>query len=148
MLFVHDRPVGKNMLTDERLAVHARGFTLIEITIAILILTTAVLGIAASTGAMLGPAATAEIEFEALQYVEDRLTSIRIEPRYAKLDSLFAGSETSLPGLPGFTRTTTVSRTRQTLTGGKVLDYTTIVVQVNGPGLPTPLYRKLVVAAP
>lgn len=136
------------MLIHEQPAARAGGFTLVEITIAIMILTTAVLGIAVSTGRMLTPAATAELEFEALQSVEDRLALIRLEPRYGQLDSLFAGSETSLPGMPGFTRTTTVSRTRQTLTGGKVLDFTTIVVTLDGPGLPAPLYRKLVVAAP
>jgi len=140
--------MGEDMLTDDRQAAREGGFTLIEITIAILILTVAVLGIAASTGAMLGPAATAEVNFEALQSTTDRITQIRLEPRYGKLDSLFAKTETSLAGLPGFTRVTTVARTRQTLTGGKVLDFTTVVVTLNGPGLPAPLYRKLVVAAP
>lgn len=136
------------MLTRDEPTMRTGGFTLVEIIIALLILTTAVLGIAASTGKMLAPAATAELEFEALQAVEDRLSLIRLEPRYGDLDSLFAGSETSLPGMPGFTRTTTVTRTQQTLTGGKVLDFTTIVVTLDGPGLPAPLYRKLVVAAP
>ncbi len=126
----------------------AAGFTLIEITIAILILTVAVLGIASSAGRLIAPALSAEADFQALQAVEDRLSRIRMEPRYAKLDSLFAGTQTNLPGLTGYTRTTAVTRTRTTLTGGKVLDYTTLVVTVTGPRLKAPLSRKLVVAAP
>jgi Tfp pilus assembly protein PilV len=125
----------------------AAGFTLIEITIAILILTAAVLGIASSTGKMIAPALSAETNFQALQAVEDRLSLIRMEPRYGKLDSLFAGTQTGLPGITGATRTTTVTRTRTTLTGGKVLDYTTIVVTVTGTRLKVPVSRKLVVAA-
>jgi prepilin-type N-terminal cleavage/methylation domain-containing protein len=126
----------------------AAGFTLIEITIAILILTVAVLGIASSTGKLIAPTLSAEADFQALQAVEDRLSRIRMEPRYGKLDSLFAGTQTGLPGMTGYTRTTTVTRTRTTLTGGKVLDYTTLVVTVTGPRLKAPLSRKLVVAAP
>lgn len=122
------------------------GFTLIEITIAVLILTVAVLGIASSTGKLIGPALTAEADFQALQAVEDRLSRIRLEPRYAKLDSLFAGTQTNLPGMTGYTRTTTVTRTYTTLSGGKILDYTTLVVTVTGPRLKAPVSRKLVVA--
>jgi Tfp pilus assembly protein PilV len=124
------------------------GFTLIEITIAILILTTAVLGIAATTGSMIGPAADAELNFVALQSVEDRLSQIRLDPRYAELDSLYEGTETGLPGLPNITRTTSVTRTRTAQTGGKFWDYTTIVVTLSGGRLTSDVFRKLVLGAP
>lgn len=124
------------------------GFTLIEITIAILILTVAVLGIAQSAGQMITPAISAELEFQALSAVEDRLAFIRLEPRYGVLDSLFAGTESSIAGNDELTRVTAVTRTRQDLGGGKTLDYTTIVVTVNGARLSAPISRKLVMAAP
>jgi prepilin-type N-terminal cleavage/methylation domain-containing protein len=124
------------------------GFTLIEITIAILILTTALLGLGASTGRMIAPAGQAELEFKALQSVEDRLAAIRLEPRYGLLDSLFAGVQSSLPGLTGFTRTTSVTRHQIAQSGAKVLDYTEVVVTVSGPGLINDRYRKLVLGAP
>jgi type II secretory pathway pseudopilin PulG len=124
------------------------GFTLIEITIAILILTAAVLGIAASTGRMIAPTGEAEIEFKALQIIEDRLAAIRLEPRYGVLDSLFSGTQSTLPGLPGYTRTTLVERHEIPQTGGKILDYTEVVVTVSGPGLATDRFRKLVLGAP
>jgi len=127
---------------------HQAGFTLIEITIAILILTGAVLGIAASTGRLIAEAGETELEFIALQSVEDRLSQVRLELRYALLDSIFSGEESNLPGLPGVTRTTKVTRTRKETQGGKVLDYTTVVVVLSGSHLENDIYRKLVLGAP
>lgn len=124
------------------------GFTLIEIIIAILLLTTAVLGIAASSGQMIGPAGEAEIEFQALQAVEDRITLISLDPRYVVLDSLYEGSEEGLPGLTGLVRTTTITRRQTQMQTGKVLDFTDVIVVVAGPGLANPVSRKLVVGAP
>lgn len=124
------------------------GFTLIEITIAILILTAAVLGIAASTGQMLTPAGDAELEFQALQSVEDRLAHIRLDPRYALLDSIYEAEESQLPGLPDITRTTTVTRYQISQSGGKVWDYTEVVVTVSGGLLSSDIFRKLVIGAP
>jgi hypothetical protein len=125
-----------------------QGFTLVEICIAIVILTAAVLGLAASTGQMLAPTGDAEVEFTALQAVEDRLGEIRLDPRYALLDSLYGGTETGLPGLDGMSRRTDVARTRQLQSGGGYLDYQTVVVQVAGGRLPEPVSRKLIIGAP
>lgn len=124
------------------------GFTLIEICIAIVILTAAVLGLAASSGQMLSPVNDAESEFVALQYVEDRLAEIRLDPRYGVLDSLYEGTESSLPVLTGAQRVTAFTRTRDLQTSGKYTDYWTIVVTVSGGTLKEPVMRKLVVAAP
>lgn len=125
-----------------------QGFTLIELTIAIVILTTAVLGIAASTGSMIQPAGDAEIEFQALQSVEDRLALITLDPRYPILDSLYSATETGVPGLGAMTRTTVVTRRRQTLTGGGIWDRTEIVVTVSGGRLNEDVSRMLVLGAP
>ena len=124
------------------------GFTIIEITIAILILTAAVLGIAATTGQMIGPSGDAELEFIALQAAEDRLAQIRMDPRYTALDSLYAGTESTLPGLPNVSRKTSITRTQATQSGGGVWDYTTVVVVVSGGLLKTTISRKLLIGAP
>lgn len=124
------------------------GFTLIEITIAIMILTVAVLGIAASTGRMVQPAAEAELEFQALQAAEDRLTLVSLDPRYPMLDSLYSATETALPGLDGLKRTTEVSRARQTMEDGRVWDRTRVVVTLQGGALRAPVARTLVLGAP
>lgn len=124
------------------------GFTLIEVCIAIVILTAAVLGLAASSGQMLSPVNDAESEFVALQHVEDRLSEIRLDPRYGVLDSLYVATETTLTGLPGAQRQTAVTRTRVQQSSGKFIDYWTVVVTVSGGRLREPVLRKLVVAAP
>jgi prepilin-type N-terminal cleavage/methylation domain-containing protein len=124
------------------------GFSLIEMIIAILILTGAVLGIASSTGGLVASASESELEFSALQSVEDRLALIRLDPRYGLLDSIFSGTETALPGLHGLTRTTRVTRSRVEQDEGSVLDYTTVVVTVSGDRLRESVSRKLVLGAP
>ncbi len=124
------------------------GFTIIEICIAIVILTVAVLGLAASSGQMLSPVNDAESDFVALQHVEDRLSEIRLDPRYGALDSLYAAEETDLPGLTGASRVTELARTRTRQSGGRYVDYWTVVVTVSGGGLKEPVFRKLIIAAP
>lgn len=126
---------------------HRAGFTLVEIVIAILILTVAVLGLASSTSSMLAPTADAEIEFIALQSVEDRLALIGLDPRYAVLDSLYAGTDSVL-GVPGAARTTAFTRTQTSGSGSKVIDYWTVVVTASGGRLANAVSRKLVIGAP
>lgn len=125
------------------------GFTLIEISIAIVILTIAILGLAASTTRMLEPTGTAENEFVAMQHVEDRLSEIRLDPRYGVLDSLYGGTETHLAGMDSAsTRVTSLSRTLTSVGGGKLIDFWTVEVTVSANRLPTPVSRTLVIAAP
>ncbi|MGE0160955.1 MAG: prepilin-type N-terminal cleavage/methylation domain-containing protein [Gemmatimonadales bacterium] len=119
------------------------GFTLIEICIAIVILTVAILGLGASTSRMLNPTANAELEFVALEAVEDRLAEIKLDPRYGVLDSLYNGTQTNLPGLTGASRVTAITRT-----SNSQADFQTIVVTVSGGRLPAPVSRKLIVGAP
>lgn len=124
------------------------GFTLIEIIIAILLLTSAVLGIAASAGRMIAPAADAEMEFAALLAVEDRITQVRLDPRYAVLDSLYAGTEQGLPGLDGYSRVTDVTTVSTPIGGGKYMEYLKITVTMSGPTLKEPISRMVIMAAP
>ncbi len=123
------------------------GFTLIEIVIAISILSVAVLGIASSTARMLIPATVAELEFQALQSVESRMALIRLEPRYTLLDSLYEGTTTNMPGLTDVTRTTAVTRKQVDLGGGKMWDYTEVVVTMSGGRLPSDISRKVTIGA-
>lgn|GEM_PF-1640140 len=143
MLLVLVGGLGTDMLKKSQ-----GGFTIIEITIAIMILTAAVLGIAASTAQLLVPAGDAELEFQALQSVEERLALIRLDPRYVLLDSIYEDSETNLPGLTDLTRETVVTRRQVAQTGGKIWDYTEIVVSITGGRLKNDIYRKLILGMP
>jgi prepilin-type N-terminal cleavage/methylation domain-containing protein len=124
-----------------------RGFTLVEMAVAILLLTVLVLGIAATTGQIMQAAGSTSVRAEALQAVEGRIARIQMEPRYTVLDSLFGGQETDLPGLAGYTRTTVINRTTATGEAGRIVDYKTITVSISGPGLKT-IIRTIVRGAP
>lgn len=122
------------------------GFTLVEVIVALLILSTAVLGLAGSASRLATTSATAELRALALQSVEDRLARIRMDPRYGGLDSLYSGVETGLFAIDGITRTTRVTHVQQTTP--LVLDYTRISVTVEGTLLSEPISRQIVIAAP
>lgn len=140
------------MLTNERprtpRKARQRGFTMVEVTIALVILSVAVLGMAASAGVLGRYSADAEVRALAMQAVQDRISLVKVDPRYGELETLYAGSESDLPGLDGFTRTTTVTQVQQTVTGGGTLDYKVVSVVVTGARLTQPLSRRFTVGAP
>lgn len=125
-----------------------RGFTLVEVTIALVILSVAVLGMAASAGVLGRYSADAEVRALAMQAVQDRISLVKVDPRYGELETLYAATESDLPGLEGFTRTTSVTRVQTTVTGGGTLDYKVISVVVTGSRLDQPLSRRFTVGAP
>ncbi len=123
------------------------GFTLVEVTISILILSVALLGLATTTTRMIAPVADLEAEFVALQSAEDKLAEITLDPRFAGLDTLYGGTDTAVVGLPGAQRVTSFSRTTASGTGGKVIDYWTVTVVIRGGRLVEPVSRKLIVGS-
>ena len=124
-----------------------RGFTLVEMIVALVILTVGILGFGASAGYMLGMASDAGVKAEALQAVEGRISQIVEDPRYSQLESLYAGSQTNPPGLEGCTMTTTISHTKTT-SAGRITDYKVIMVSVSGPGLSKSVSLTMTVGAP
>ena len=123
------------------------GFTIIEMIVAVLILTSAVLGLGASATYMLSISSTASVRAEALQAVEGRISQIVMDPRYQALDSLYEGTESDLPGLDDFTRVTGITQTRSEQ-DGRITDYRTVMVTVSGPGLANGVSRTIIVGAP
>jgi prepilin-type N-terminal cleavage/methylation domain-containing protein len=124
------------------------GFTLVEVVVALVILSTAVLGLAATSSGLATTANTAQLRALALEAVEDRVAEVRLDPRYSALDSLYDGTEADILGtaIPGYDRTTTI--TRVSVTTPTPLDYTRIVVEVTGPLLTETIQRHIVIAAP
>ena len=121
-----------------------RGFTLIELVVAIVVLSAGILGLAASTSYMVRAAATSGLRAEALQAVEGQISQIVMDPRYYQLESIYVGEETDIPGLYGMTRTTGIVHTR-TVLDGRVTDYKKVTVSVEGPGLANPVSRTIIV---
>ncbi len=136
------------MLTTGSRDLDTRGFSLVEMMISIVILTVAILGMAASAGRLSGAAGEAEIKALAVQAVEDRINFVRLDPVYDSLTARYATTESVVVGLTGVSRQTAVTRYQITQPGGKVLDYTTVTVTVSGGGLKQAVVREVIVGAP
>ncbi len=122
-----------------------RGFTLIEVLVAVVILGVVVMAIASALAKFMHVVATSDRDAAALELVEDRLQQIQMDPNYNGLDTLYSATEGNFPTLVGYTRATTVSHVGGT---GQANDYRLIMVTVNGPGLASPIKRSVTIAAP
>lgn len=127
-------------------AVHSNrsGMTIIEVIIAVMLLSGALLGMAAFIARYANVSGTMQRRVEANELVADRLEEVKGAIRYSAIDSIFAKTEPTITGHPGLTRQTMVQRT-----GGaapSLYDYKTITVIVNGPGLKTPSKKSTVIS--
>ena len=125
-----------------------QGFTIIEMTVVVFILTTAILGIGASATYMLQAASTARVKSEALQAVEGRISQIVMDPRYDNLEFFYGGTENVLPGLEGYDRVTSITHVQTQGQGARVTDYKVVMVSVSGPGLAESMTRTMIVGSP
>jgi prepilin-type N-terminal cleavage/methylation domain-containing protein len=123
------------------------GFTLIEVILALTILLVVMMMLANTTGKTVHTAATSANQEAAIQLAMDRVDQVRADPNYARLDSVYARTETSFPTLSGFTRVTSIVHTGGP-PPGFTNDYKKVTVTVSGPGLLAPVVRTVTVAAP
>ncbi len=119
-----------------------RGFTLIEVILALTILLVVLMLLATSTGRTVHTAAIASAQAAAQELALDRIESIRADPRYDAIDTLYTGTETSFPTLPGYSRTTRIVRVGGI---GQANDYKRITVTVTGPTVSKSLAGMLAV---
>jgi prepilin-type N-terminal cleavage/methylation domain-containing protein len=126
-----------------RTSAQREGFTLIEVMIALVILSGVLLTMAASTTRYLSIITKNRIRIQAGAVADARIAAIRVAPNYATLVAEFNGT---LPNVPfqGYSRQTRVVRVGE----GTTADRTGVVVTVVGPQLPTPVTRYTTVAAP
>lgn len=125
-----------------------RGVALIEAMVALVVLAIAILGVAGSTSGMSLRASTAEVHAGALQAVDDQLARISLDPRLGRIDSLYAGTDSLLVGLPGFRRITTIDTVEVDLGDDRSATYRWVTVTVRGPELPVGISRSVVLGAP
>lgn len=123
------------------------GFTVVEVLLALLLLSFMVMGFQAATGEIIHYAAQSDRKAVAVQLVQDRLDLVHMDTEYSGLQSRYAEVRTGLPGYPTMTRTTQVVRTRASQSTG-LLDYTTVTVTLESASLREPVSRTIVVAAP
>jgi prepilin-type N-terminal cleavage/methylation domain-containing protein len=120
------------------------GMTLIEVIVAMVLLTGALLSMSAFIARYANVTGAVARRSEANELVADRLEEVKGALRYSAIDSLYAKTEPSIPNHPGLTRQTLVTRT-----GGaapSLYDYKTVTVIVNGPGLKTPSKKTTVIS--
>jgi Tfp pilus assembly protein PilV len=120
-----------------------RGFSLVEVVVALTILMVVMLALITLTGRTMHIATVADREQAALQLVTDRTDQILSDPRYTALDSLYETTETSFPSLTGLSRTTLITHVNDSIN-----DYKKITVTVTGTGLTSAIARTVTLAAP
>jgi prepilin-type N-terminal cleavage/methylation domain-containing protein len=122
---------------------NARGFTLIEVVVALTILLVVMVGLVTMTGKTANIAAISDRQEAAMQLMNDRLDQVRADPAYDSLAARYATTETSFPTLPGLQRVTQIIRFTASSN-----DFKRITVTMSGGGLSAPIARTVTVAAP
>jgi prepilin-type N-terminal cleavage/methylation domain-containing protein len=123
-----------------------RGFTLIEIMIAMVILTIISVGLAKFVATFLHTVGTSTAKTVATAVAQEQLEMIRADPSYTTLVTNYNNLTTNgFPGYGSMSRTTRVVRT----TGNNPRrDYTKVTVTVSEPTMGTPVAVTIVIGAP
>jgi prepilin-type N-terminal cleavage/methylation domain-containing protein len=122
-----------------------RGFTLIELMLALVILTIVLVSLAKHTGIFLHTVATSTARTTAAEVARERIGLVDMDPSYLTLAGTWAGSQTGFPGFPRMQRVTTVNRVTGT---APTRDYTVVTVRVSEPTMGSPIDVTTVVARP
>ena len=117
------------------------GMTLIEVMIALVILTGALLGMGKFITSFSHATSDGALSSVASDLVLDRLETIKGSNSYALLDS-YNATELTIPGFTGYKRVTQVTRTLNA-----TADYKAVTVTVSNPGLNTPVKKSTIIAA-
>ena len=119
--------------------------TLIEVMIAITILSVAALGLAGFMVRLSHAVAVTDVRNTANELASQRLEDIRNAPRYGAIDSLYPGTVNLAGTYAGYSRQTVVSHTGGNPTD--LYDYRTITVIVRNGRIMKPVRRTTIVAA-
>ncbi len=120
-----------------------RGFTLLEVALALAILAGVILVLATTTSRFIHTATLDQQRTQADAAADAHLARIRLFPLYDSLAARFAGAVTDTP-FPGWTRITTVTRIGGP---GQPNDYTRVTVGIVTPNLPDTVRRSITVAS-
>jgi prepilin-type N-terminal cleavage/methylation domain-containing protein len=122
-----------------------RGFTLIEVMLALVILGVTLVSIARYNGQFLHTVSTSSARTVAAEVAREQIGLVDMDPSYTTLAGTWAGTKTGFPGYPNMVRTTTVSRVTGTT---PPRDYTVVTVRVTEPTMGPAIDVTTVVAQP
>lgn len=117
------------------------GMTLIEVMIALVILTGALLGMGKFITSFSHATSDGALSSVASDLVLDRLETIKGSTSYVSLDA-YAVTESAITGFAGYKRVTQVTRTLDA-----TQDYKAITVTVSNTALSTPVKKSTIIAA-
>jgi len=120
------------------------GFTLVEVVVASVILTSALLAMAGFTIRYQQTDSTARNFSKAQELSGARLETVRSAVPYASLDTM-ARTESTIPGYPGYTRVTQVVRSGGGMTD--TVDFRTVTIRVSTPGNRQSVVKTSIMAA-
>jgi prepilin-type N-terminal cleavage/methylation domain-containing protein len=121
-------------------ALAREGFTLVEVLVAMVLLSFAILGAQALlTDRLLGSVGKIDLRGTALQLASDRVQTVQADPGYESLAGRYSGTETDIPGFGGFRRITDCA-----VDSG----YTRVTVRVVTPDQRDTVSRTVVVGQP
>lgn len=120
------------------------GMTLIEVIMAITLLSSALLMMGAFVARFATVTGNTAVRGEANELVADRLEEVKGALKYANIEANYAKSEANIPKHPGFARQTLVTRTGGTPQA--VYDYKTVTVIVTNPALKSPAKKSTVIS--
>jgi len=128
------------LLTAER-----PGMTLVEVVIALLMLTVCLLSMSVFVGRFAKATRLMNTRNTASELVADRIEDVKGAVRYSAIDSIYAVTETSVTGAPGFTRRTLVAH----IGGGApdLDDYKVVTVIVTSPQLVSASKKTTIISA-
>ena len=124
-----------------------RGFTLVEVVVALALLTGALLALSMFIARMAHSTTNARLLSTATELAADRLEMVKSAMTYAAIDSMYAATEASIPGADytGFTRQTVIQHVGGAPTDS--VDYRIVTVTVSHAALPVPVRKTTAIAA-
>ncbi len=126
-----------------------RGFTIIEILVAVVMLAVLATGVARFAGLFAKTIGSSSTRVVAAGVANERLQLIRADPRYTRLVSLYyAGVGADTTGFPGYPRMHRLTYLVRDQSGSPARDRTTITVKVIDPGMPDTVAVTTIVALP
>jgi prepilin-type N-terminal cleavage/methylation domain-containing protein len=138
--------MGSQVLTGAS-ARRERGVTLIEVIVAMVILTVVLLGMGRFAVGFTRTVRQSDARTVAVNLADQRLSEIRSAPNYSGLETNYNANEPTIAGFTGYARLTQIVRSggpRPTYSE----DYKTVTVTITVPGVPVPIKKTIVVAAP